>query len=90
MANPRLIAAAIGLPLLLGGCTIDVAGVALTFGGHQPVAAPPKPALPCEGLGPIYTHQGDVITDATGREIILVNKSGAKICGWQKPSRGTP
>lgn len=63
---------AIGLVLMLAGCTWPRLDLSLA------------PHLPCSA-GPVLLHHGDVITDATGREIVALNETGAKLCGWMPP-----
>jgi len=64
----RFIQAAVMAAVLpvLGGCAINTAI------SHT---------LPCN-VGPILTHSGDHISDATGRQIIVLNRTGATFCGW--------
>lgn len=43
-----------------------------------------KPHLPCS-VGPVILHHGDVLTDATGKEIVGLNETGATLCNWAAP-----
>jgi len=36
----------------------------------------------CAVAKPIYIEDADVFTEATAREILIHNETGAKICGW--------
>ena len=40
---------------------------------------------PCPGFEAIYVHQGDMLTDATAKEILAHDLYGQKKCGWKKP-----
>lgn len=36
----------------------------------------------CEWARPIITTDADQITDATAEQILTLNETGARVCGW--------
>lgn len=61
--------------LLLAGCTKSPT-IDFTLAPH----------IPCS-VGPIVLHHGDVLTDATGKEIVALDETGETLCDWKAPSK---
>lgn len=38
----------------------------------------------CQAFSPIYVHMGDSLSDATAKEILVHDLTGAKLCGWKQ------